>query len=192
MKTMSLLAVVLFAAPALCRATDVNPTTLTPTPTPTGTTSSSPTSAPAAAPAARAPGSGSGPIPALNAAIDQMMAAFGRTEECFKAVSALRADHARKKASLTAEFKGKLPVVFDELLWRKASRINQRQEACVHQYDDLGRMFDSLATSFRTIEPKNTNIKKQTDFVTAQRTKYLAMRPTDKPYNKPAKAAAAE
>jgi len=177
-----LLAALLLAAPVLSRAADANAP-------PMGTPTGSPSSAPSGTPAPKGPTTG---LAALNSAIDRMMTDYGKTEDCFKTESSLRADLARKKAQLSAEFKGAIPNAFDDLLWQKTARINRWHEFCVQSYDELGRLFESLALSIRTIEPKNTNIKRQVEAVNAQKTKYLQLRPTAKTYNKPQKPAEPE
>lgn len=124
---------------------------------------------------------------ALNQEIAGMMESYAKTEQCFALEASLQADLVRKKAELAAEFKGKIPVVFDDLLWQKGERIGRQHKACFQQYEALGRLFEDLQNGFRTIEPKSLNIKKQRETVDAQKEKFLLMVPTAKRYNKPAK-----
>lgn len=156
MKTECLLAVLLLAYPLLGHAADAS----------------------APAPAARAPGTNS--LAALNAGVEQMMAAYAKTTDCLRVAAALRADLDAKRASLSAEFKGAIPIAFDDLLWQKTARINRTHQNCVQQYDALGRQFEALEMAIRVFEPKSTNIKRQTDLVAAQKSKFLALRPTTK------------
>lgn len=150
MKTECLLASVLLAAPVLCRAADV---------------------APKGAPS---------PIPALNTSIERLMAAYEKTEDCFQTEASMVLDLAKKKSSLSAEFKGAIPNAFDDLLWQKTARINRWHVFCVQGYEELGRTFEAVGQAMRTIEPKNTNIKKQLELVNAQKMKYLQLRPAAK------------
>lgn len=123
----------------------------------------------------------------LNQEIAGMMESYAKTEQCFALEASLQADLAKKKAALAAEFKGKIPVAFDDLLWQKGERIGKQHKACFQQYEALGRLFEALENSFRTIEPKSLNVKKQKETVDAQNEKFLLMVPTAKPHNKSAK-----
>lgn len=123
----------------------------------------------------------------LNQEIAGMMESYAKTEQCFALEASLQADLGKKKAELAAEFKGKIPVVFDDLLWQKGERIGKQHKACFQQYEALGKRFEDLQNSFRTIEPKSLNVKKQKETVDAQKEKFLLMVPTAKPYNKSAK-----
>lgn len=156
MKTKCLLAVVLLLPPLFGHAADAS----------------------APAPAARAPGTNS--LAALNSGVEQMMSAYAKTTDCLRVEAALRADLEAKRAALSAEFKGKIPIAFDELLWQKTARINRTHQNCVQQYDALGHQLEALELSIQIFEPKSTNIKRQTDLVAAQKAKFLALRPTPK------------
>lgn len=129
----------------------------------------------------------------LNQEIAQVKADFEITRQCLDEENDLKADLAKKKAALNAEYKGKIPVAFNDLLWQKTLRINKQHAACFALYDALGKRFEALHLSFRNIEPKNQNVKRQKDEADALKARFLQMVPTAKPYNKPAakKAAAA-
>lgn len=121
----------------------------------------------------------------LNAALGEVKAAFASTEECFAQEAWLKDDLAKKKAALTAEFKGAIPVSFNDLLWQKTQRINKQHASCFQQYDELGKMFTSLHDRFRTIEPKNANVKKQKAEADDLNARFLRLVPTAKPNNRP-------
>ncbi len=99
------------------------------------------------------------PLAAMNKSIAEMMVAFDKTQQCFELMNSLRADYARKKAELYSEFKGAIPIAFDDLLAQKAARINKQHKACVQQYDAMGLQLESLMMPFRTIDPKSLNIQ---------------------------------
>lgn len=156
--------------------------TMTPTPV---------TSSPGA-PSASPSDSASGPTQkGLNAEIGALKTAFEGVRQCFDERNALKSDLDRKKAALNAEFKGRIPADFNDLLWQKTARLNKQHALCFAQYDDLGKRFTAIHQSFRTIEPKNQNVKRQKDEVDALKARFLQMAPTAKPYNKPAAAPAA-
>ncbi|MDD5304073.1 MAG: hypothetical protein PHS14_13310 [Elusimicrobia bacterium] len=167
-------AVVLLLVPALGFAADP----MTPTPMPPKSALSSEASKTSDSP------SGAKAAQSLNQEIRAVTAAFDKTRQCFELEDSLKADLAGKKASLAAEFKGKMPPAFNDLLWQKTQRVAKQHASCFQQYEELGKMFTALHTSFRTIEPKNQNVKKQKDEVDALKEKYLLMMPTAKPYNK--------
>lgn len=151
---------------------------MTPTPLPMGNSSSDP-SLPVATPGN------------LNSEISALRAAFEDTRRCFEDENALKSDLDKKKASLSAEFKGKIPVAFNDLLWQKTSRLNKRHAACVARYDELGQRFTNIHQTFRNIEPKNQDVKRQRDETNALKARFLQMQRTAKAYNKaPAKKAA--
>lgn len=179
MRIQLLPAALLLLAPVAAFAADP----MTPTPLPSGAASASSASSSPAVPAVT-PGN-------LNSEINALKAVFQNTSQCFDDENALKSDLNRKKASLNAEFKGKIPVAFNDLLWQKTSRLNKQHAACVAQYDELGRRFTAIHQTFRTIEPKNQNVKRQKDEVDALKARFLQMQPTAKAYNKaPAKKAA--
>lgn len=163
----------LFLAPVAAFAADP----MTPTPLPMGNSSSDP-SLPAATPGN------------LNSEINALKAAFENTRRCFDAENELKSDLDKKKASLSAEFKGKIPVAFNDLLWQKTARLNKQHAACVAQYDDLGQRFTNIHQTFRNIEPKNQDVKRQRDETNALKARFFKMRPTAKSYKAPAKKAA--
>jgi len=174
MRIQLLPAAFLFLAPVAAFAADP----MTPTSLPMGSSSSDP-SLPVATPGN------------LNSEINALKAAFENTRQCFDDENALKSDLNKKKAALNAEFKGKIPVAFNDLLWQKTSRINKRHTVCVAQYDELGLRFTSIHQTFRNIEPKNQNVKRQKDEVDGLKARFLQMQPTAKAYNKaPAKKAA--
>lgn len=123
----------------------------------------------------------------LNAALGEVKTAFASTEECFEQEAWLKNDLAKKKAALEAEFKGAVPVAFNDLLWQKTQRINKQHALCFQKYDELGKLFTSLHDRFRTIEPKNANVKKQKTEADALQARFLQLAPTAKPYNRPPK-----
>lgn len=136
-------------------------------------------------PSASAVPAGATPPQQLNAALGEVKTAFASTEECFAQEAWLKDDLAKKKAALTSEFKGAIPVAFNDLLWQKTERINKQHASCFQQYDELGKMFTALHDSFRTIEPKNANVKKQKAEADALNARFLRLVPTAKAYNRP-------
>ncbi len=178
MRIQLLPAALLLLAPIAAFAADP----MTPTPLPAGG-SSTPSAASPSVPAVTAGN--------LNSEINALKAVFENTRQCFDDENALKSDLNKKKAALNAEFKGKIPVAFNDLLWQKTSRLNKQHTSCVAQYDELGRRFTGIHQTFRTIEPKNQNVKRQKDEVDALKARFLQMQPTAKAYNKaPAKKAA--
>lgn len=125
---------------------------------------------------------------ALNKSIEELRGAFAATQQCFETEASLRADRARKQAQLSAEFKGKIPPVFNDLLWAKTERIARQHQVCVQRHDDLGRQFDSLLPSFQMYAPKGLDVEKQRALVDALWTKYRQMRPPAKPPNNSSKS----
>jgi hypothetical protein len=154
--------------------------TLTPTPI---------TASPSASPSATSSDSANGTsAKSLAQEIALVKADFETTRQCLDEENALKADLAKKKAALNAEYKGKIPVAFNDLLWQKTLRLNKQHASCFALYDALGKRFEALHMSFRTIEPKNQNVKRQKDEVDALKIRFLQMAPTAKAYNKPAAA----
>ena len=120
----------------------------------------------------------------LNLQIREATAALGATRQCFDEEASLKTDLFKKKAALTAEFKGKIPPSFNDLLWKKTQRISKKHTECFRQYEELGSMLTAIHESFRTIEPKNLDVKKQKAETDALKEKYLLMMTTTKPNNK--------
>lgn len=143
-------------------------------------------------PSARAVPAGTTAPQQLNAALGEVKKAFASTQECFAQEAWLKEDLAKKKAALTAEFKGSIPVAFNDLIWQKTERIGRQHANCSQQHDELGKMFAALHDSFRTIEPKNANVKRQKAEADALNARFLRMLPTAKPYNRPKTKQAAE
>lgn len=140
--------------------------------------------APAFAFAASETPAGNKSVQNLNLEIRGLSAGLDKTRQCFEIEDSFKTDLFKKKAALAAEFKGKIPPSFNDLLWKKTQRISKQHAECFSQYEELGKMFTAVHESFRTIEPKNQNVKKQKDDVDALKEKYLAMMPTAKPRNK--------
>lgn len=184
-----LLAVILIAAPTVARASDSNPPTYTTTPTEAPKPAQS-GKVPAATPAPAAVEAAAGVRTRqnLDRQIGETMAALAEAEQCVETENSLKGDLAKKKAQLNAEFKGKIPVAFNDLLWAKTQRINKQHAACALQYESVGKLFAALDTAFGTIEPKSLNVSKQRATADAGRQRYLRLLPTARPYNKPAPA----
>jgi hypothetical protein len=164
MKIECLLAVVLLVAPAAARAADPNP--------------------PPPVAAARPASVESRAYIVLNKSIGELTAAFDKTQQCFDLEAALRKDSTAKKAQLTAEFKGAVPIAFNDLLWQKTARLEKQHKECAQQYDEMGKHFAALEQAFASVEPPSLNIKKQRALVAEQKEKFFQMQPTAKPYNK--------
>lgn len=116
--------------------------------------------------------------------IGDIRAEVGRTADCLELESGFKADLAKKKAGLSAEFKGKIPVSFNDLLWQKSLRINKQHALCFRQYDALGKQFEAMSSAFRDFDLKKPALKKQKELFDEQKAKYMLMLPTDKPHAK--------
>lgn len=183
-RTEGLLAAAMLAAAPLGRAADAPPTF-------TGTTNETPKRAPAgrAAPAAQGPTAAEAAAAARTLqALDLMLrdsgSALARNEECFALENSLKTEAARKRAQLTAEYKGRIPPAFEDLLFQKNERAIKQHKACFAQYEALGRQLGDLDVAFANIEPKSLNVKRQRAAADDLKRKYLALMPTAKPYNK--------
>lgn len=185
-KPVRLFAVFLLAAPAASLASDSAPPTYTTTPTTVQPAAGR--AAPAPQPSAPESAAGARTLQRLNSQIGELSAALAKTQECFALEGALKSDLARKKAQLAAEFKGKIPPSFDDLLWKKNDRINKQHKTCFLLYEAAGRQFTAMDASFGSIEPKSLNVKKQRASVDELKRKYLLLMPTAKPYNRAPKA----
>ncbi len=128
----------------------------------------------------------------LNKNMKDTSVLHAKTQACFDLENSLRSDLTRKRAELNAEFHGKTPNEFVEMLSRKQLRLERQHKACAQQYDDLGKAYEALMQWFRGYEPKTLNVKKQKALVDEQKEKYLLMQPTAKPYNKVHKKAKAQ
>ena len=174
---------VLLSAPFAARAAD-SPPTYTPTPT-----TVQPNTSAGAAPSPQASASESAAaartLKALDAQLRDLAAARAGAEQCFALEASLKGDLARKKAQLSAEFKGKIPASFDDFLWQKNERINKQHKTCFLQYEALGRQLGAMDVAFASIEPKSLGVKRQRAAADQEKQKYLRMVPTAKPYNRP-------
>lgn len=180
---------VLLAAPFAASAADTPPTH-TPTPT-TVQPNTSPGTAPAAPAAASESAGAARTLKALDAQLRDLASSRAATEQCFALEASLKGDLARKKAQLSAEFKGRIPASFDDFLWQKNERINKQHKTCFLQYEALGRQLAAMDTAFATIEPKSLDVKRQRAEAEQEKQKYLRMVATAKPNNRP-KAKTAE
>ena len=191
-KIKCLLVIALIAAPIVSRATDPAPPTFTNTSAdpakPVTTTRATTSQAPSAAESAAA----SKTLQNLDRLIRELTSSLSKTEQCFALEASLKSDHAKKKAQLTAEYNGKIPAAFTDLLWQKSERIARQHKVCFQQYEALGAQFTAMNTSFGTIEPKSLNIKRHRASVEQAKQTYLQMVPTTKPYNKAPKPKAEE
>lgn len=126
----------------------------------------------------------------LDRMIRELTPALSKAEQCFALESSLKSDHAKKKAQLTAEYSGKIPVAFTDLLFQKRERVAKQHKVCFQQYEALGGQFEAMDTAFRNIEPKSLNVKRQRATVDQAKQTYLQMAPTAKAYNKARKTKA--
>ncbi len=117
----------------------------------------------------------------LDQEIRDMLTDFRKTEDCFAFEKSLVDDLDAKRASLSAEYKGKIPAEFSNVLWRKTERINKQHPACILQYEDLGKKLVTLQAHLRNIEPKSLNVKRQKAIIDAQNVKYRGMQPSATP-----------
>jgi hypothetical protein len=161
MKIQLFLAAILLAAPAFAHAADPG----APSPPAVGRPSS-----------LEAAG-----LAGLNKQIDDMKVVFAKTQQCFTLETELRSDLTAKKAELNSEFKGAIPLAFNDMLWQKATRVDKQHKECAVQYDELGKNFELLEHAFQTIYPPSLNIKKQRALVAETKEKFFSMQPTAKP-----------
>src|SRR5438445_13485685 len=77
----------------------------------------------------------------LHKSIDEMKAVYAKTQQCFELEAELRSELTAKKAQLNAEFKGSIPLAFNDLMWQKATRLEKQHKECAVQYDELGKQF---------------------------------------------------
>lgn len=187
-----LLAVFLLAASA-ARASDAAPPTYTGTTTETAAPSAEAGRAPrvSQSPSASESAAAARTLQGLDSMLRETTAALAKTEQCFAEESAMKSELGRKRAQLSAEFNGKIPVAFNDLLWQKSERITRQHKACFIQYEAVGRQLSALDLAFANIEPKSLNVKRQRTAADQEKAKYLRMMPTAKPYNKAPKAKAA-
>lgn len=191
MKINSLLVVALIAAPIASRATDPAPPTFTNTSAePARPVTTTRAAAPSQAPSAAESAAASRTLQNLDRMIRELTPVVSKAEQCFALEASLKSDHAKKKAQLTAEYNGKIPAAFNDLLWQKNARIAKQHKVCFQQYEALGGQFAAMDTAFRSIEPKSLNVKRQRTIVDQEKQKYLQMAPTAKPYNKTPKTQA--
>jgi hypothetical protein len=115
-------------------------------------------------------------LAALNKSIDDLEGAWGGVNQCYAFEASLKTDLARKKSALAAEFDGKVPHEFDDLLWRRTERIAKQHQACVQQHIDFDKQVVTVAQSFRGFELRNYRTKKQLDKVNAMIAVSKAMR----------------
>jgi hypothetical protein len=128
----------------------------------------------------------------LNKAMSETAARHAKTEACFELEGSLKAAVDKKRAEINAEFRGKTPDEFIELLSRKQQRFERQHKTCAVLYEQLGKDYEALMLWFRNYEPKSLNVKKQKAMVDEQKEKFLLMQPTAKPYNKDRKKARAQ
>ncbi|MBI2385302.1 MAG: hypothetical protein HYV14_04725 [Elusimicrobia bacterium] len=174
MKMTSLLGAVLLLAPALASAADA----------------ASPP--PPSVPSPSAAASGAATRQALRNSIGGLNAAFDSTQQCLDLEAELKSDLAKKKAALAAEFKGSIPLAFDDLLRQKTQRIEKQHARCFREHDALGKQIETVGQLFGSIEPKSLNVKTERELFDAKKARFLEMMPTAKPYNRPKRRQASE
>lgn len=184
----------LIAAPIASRATDPAPPTYTGTSTdpvkPAKPVATTQTLLAPQAPSAAESAAANKTLQNLDRMIRELTSALDKTEQCLALEASLKSDHAKKKAQLTAEYNGKIPVAFTDLLWQKSERVAKQHKTCFRQYEALGGQITAMDTAFGTIEPKSLNVKRQRTIVDQEKQKYLLMMPTAKPYNRAPKTKA--
>jgi capsule polysaccharide export protein KpsE/RkpR len=83
------------------------------------------------------------------------------TEACFVRVEAIRNELAAKKAKLSAEFKGSIPVAFAEMISIKSAREVKTKTRCVEKDAALSKRIADLYQTMSTMYPPSPNIKAQ-------------------------------
>lgn len=188
-----LLVVAMLAVPIASRATDPVPPTFTNTSAePVKPVTTTPAVAASQAPSAAESAAASRTLQNLDRLSRELTTALSKAEQCFALEASLKSDHAKKKAQLTAEYNGKIPAAFNDLLWQKNERVAKQHKVCFQQYEALGAQFSAMDNAFRSIEPKSLNIKRQRATVDKAKQTYLQMAPTAKAYNKATKTASEE
>jgi hypothetical protein len=152
MKISSLLAAVFLAAPVSGRAADPMP------------------SAPPAQSAAQSQSRTVNEVNALaslNKAIDDLEDAWGGVNKCLAFEASLKTDLSRKEAALAAEFNGKVPLEFQDVIYKRTERIVKQHQICVQQHVDFDRQVGAVVQSFHGFELRNYRPKKQLEKVNA-------------------------
>lgn len=149
----TLLACALLSVPALARAGEVVD--------PTAPRPASP------APAAPAASTGRDPVGAqLKELISQSSADFADTRDCFALEDALRREYDAKRAAIGAEFKGKIPLPFEDFFAQKTERIRRLHKTCFQKYESLGQTYERIYQQFRSVDltvAANRRLKEDVD-----------------------------
>ncbi len=127
-----------------------------------------------------------GALASLNKSIVEMTSAYDKTEQCVEREAGFKADLARKKSELAAEFKGQVPNAFTDLLWQKTARINKQHALCVQQSEELARASEAFDLTYRSFEPKTPAVKRQVEALDARKKKLQMMQPAAKASGKTA------
>ena len=171
MKNETRLAAVFILLPAFALASD-------PILPPLTTPGSDAKSAPAAA-------GRSGQLPSQLQALNQMIATvksdLDKTQQCFETEAALQADLKRKKAQLDAEFKGAVPIAFNDMLWQKSSRAARQHKTCFQLYEGVGKQFEEVDTFFAN----SIGVRKQQrEIIEADKERFAQMAPVPRRFSK--------
>jgi len=113
-------------------------------------------------------------------AIRELNVSFGKTRECFDSEKSLQKSLAAKRAQLTQEFNGKIPVVFSDYLWRRSQRIDKQRQACLQSYNQLSTEFSQMESMFGGYEPKTLDVSRQRARVDSMKVKFRQMLPPAK------------
>ncbi len=167
MSTPTFAAVILALAPALAFAVDPHNLTNTPLPQNADAYQSAPSSS-------------------RHVSLSELNASFAKTKSCYELESALRADHAAKRAAYTTEFKGKVPLAFTDVLTSKAERIDRQHKICYRQYAELGGLFAAIQQGMRGEDASKPEFKKKRLQIHLLKEQFHRMQPTTKQYNRTA------
>ena len=110
-------------------------------------------------------------------AYTEMMGAMAKAERCFNAETALTESFARKKRELAAEFGGKIPSSFDDLLWTRTQRLSRQHAECVRSHAEVSRLLDEAYATLRHTVPVSPNYKAQKAKIDVQKDKVQKMLP---------------
>lgn len=119
-------------------------------------------------------------IAQFDQAIGTLSTAFTKTQECFETEKSMQKSLAAKKASLTEEFNGKIPLSYSDYLWRRSQRIEKQRQACLQSYSQLSLSFTEVESMFGSYEPKTLDVSRQRARAEALKVKFRQMLPPPK------------
>ncbi|MBI5247051.1 MAG: hypothetical protein HY923_07700 [Elusimicrobia bacterium] len=119
-------------------------------------------------------------IEQLEQSIKRLNTSYGATQDCLETEKSLQKSLAAKKAELTQEFNGKIPLSFSDYLWRRSQRIDKQHQACLQSYSQLSAAFTESESLLGSYEPKTLDVSRQRARVEALKVRFRVMLPTPK------------